>query len=185
MVVRSSGGTAVPHMAGMLNLSIAFPRATAPNLSIEEVYMALCAPIQLALRTLGIQTELGEVPGSFCDGRFNVVSSARKLAGTAQTWRQGLAGVPSSRGHVLAHATLHVNPDIRTATNVVNRFYELAGGDQRFDPCASTTIAACAEETSDSPAAGLADTALQALVRERMRNAIEYLCSEASDAEFC
>ncbi len=174
VVVRASGGTAIPHMPGMLHLSMLYPRAGAPAFSIEDVYLALCLPLRLALLSLDIQTDVQEVPGSFCDGRFNLASGGRKLAGTAQAWRSGLAGTVSARGYVLAHATLHVDVDTGLATKVANRFYELAGGDRRCDPLAITTVAECLRGASDA-AEVPSGRELVDLTRLRLREVLEEL----------
>lgn len=141
--VRDSGGGAVPHGEGILLLSLVVPRRGAPVFSIEAFYRALCAPLQLALGDLGIETDFGSAPGAFCDGRFNLLHRGRKLAGTAQRWRGGPAGTGAVRGHVLAHALLIVDPDLSAANAALNRFHVLAGSDQRVDPQASTTVRAC------------------------------------------
>ena len=143
VLVRDSGGGAVPHGEGILHLSLALPRGDAPVFSIEALYRALCKPLRIALGGLGIETGLGAVPGAFCDGRFNLVHRGRKLAGTAQRWRGGPAGTGVIGGYALAHALLVVDHDLSAANAALNRFYALVGSDQRVDPCASTTVRAC------------------------------------------
>ena len=143
MLVRDSGGGAVPHGEGILHLSLVLPRSDAPAFSIEALYRALCKPLRIALGGLGIETDLGAVPGAFCDGRFNLIHRGRKLAGTAQRWRGGPAGTGVIGGYALAHALLVVDHDLSAANAALNRFYTLAGSDQRVDPRASTTVRAC------------------------------------------
>ena len=67
-------------------------------------------------------------------GRFNLVASGRKIAGTSQRWRGGIPPSHRPDGSVLAHMVLFVEADMDRATHVVNRFYQAAGGDQVFDP---------------------------------------------------
>ena len=143
VLVRDSGGGAVPHGEGILHLSLVLPRSDAPAFSIEALYRALCKPLRIALGGLGIETDLGAVPGAFCDGRFNLIHRGRKLAGTAQRWRGGPAGAGAIGGYVLAHALLVVDHDLAAANAALNRFYALARSDRRVDPHASTTVRAC------------------------------------------
>ena len=111
--------------------------------ALEALSEALCEPVRRALSALGVHTEYGDVPGSFCDGRFNLVAKGRKIAGTSQRWRGGLAPTHRPGGHVVAHMILFVQADMVEATHAVNRFYERAGGIDRFDPAAVTTVEAC------------------------------------------
>ncbi len=146
VLVRDSGGGAVPHGEGILHLTLVLPRRDAPLFSIETLYRALCAPLILALDGLGVETAFGAAPGAFCDGRFNLVlrgrvHRGRKLVGTAQSWRGARAG--ATRGYAMAHALLAVDCDLAAAHGALNRFYELAGSDRRIDPRASTTVRAC------------------------------------------
>ena len=143
VLVRDSGGGAVPHGEGILHLSLVLPRGDAPIFSFEALYRALCKPLRSALGGLGIETDFGEVPGAFCDGRFNLIHRGRKLAGTAQRWRGGPAGTGVIGGYALAHALLVVDHDLRAANAALNRFYALVGSDLRVDPRASTTVRAC------------------------------------------
>jgi len=141
VLVRDSGGSAVPHGPGILLLTLVLPRRDVPWFSIESLYRALCAPLVLALDGLGVATAFGAAPGAFCDGRFNLVHRGRKLAGTAQLWRGAPAG--GTGGYAMAQALLAVDCDLAAAHAALNRFYELAGSDRRLDPRASTSVRAC------------------------------------------
>lgn len=140
VVARDSGGTAVPHGPGILQASLLLGQEGLEAHALEAVYEALCEPIRRALGDLGVHTDYGEVPGSFCDGRFNLVAQGRKIAGTSQRWRGGLAPTHRPGGHVVAHMILFVEADMVEATGAVNRFYERAGGTERFDPRAVITV---------------------------------------------
>ena len=128
VVVRESGGSAVPQGPGILSLSLAFRPAPDARCSIESIYDALCGPLESALARLGVASTRGEVPSAFCDGRYDVAVLGRKIAGTAQRWRAGPAGPSPERGAVLAHALLLVDVERAEATDAVNRFYAAAGG---------------------------------------------------------
>lgn len=128
--VRQSGGTAVPHGTGTVNLSLFLPRPRRIEWTIDDVYRALGLPLARMLRdAYGLEPYFGEVPGSFCDGRFNVVVQGKKIVGTSQVWKGGPAGLTSKRpGYILAHATLLTTIDRQQAVSALNAWYELAEG---------------------------------------------------------
>lgn len=168
VVLRDSGGTAVPHGPGILQVSLLLPQSRLSAHALEGIYRALCEPVRSALGAWGVDSDYGEVPGSFCDGRFNLVSGARKIAGTSQRWRGGIP--PSSRpdGSVVAHMVLFVDADLAAATEAVNRFYRAAGSDLRFDPDAVVTAA---RRVAESGAAGIAGQGSADALRDRIAGA--------------
>ncbi|WP_429069245.1 lipoyl protein ligase domain-containing protein [Aeromonas dhakensis] len=133
--VRDSGGTAVPHGAGILNLSLMLPRTTT---DLAHYYRLLGAPLLALLGEYGLEGSYDFVPGSFCDGQYNLVIGGRKVTGTAQRW---LAPGQDHQGAVLAQAMLLVAGDVDQGTRMASRFYELADSELRFLPATSTTIA--------------------------------------------
>ena len=135
--VRDSGGTAVPHGPGILNLSLLLPRTAA---DLAHYYRLLGAPLLALLGEYGLAGSYDFVPGSFCDGQYNLVIEGRKITGTAQRW---LAPGQDHGGAVLAQAMLLVDGDVDEGTRMASRFYELAGGELRFVPGTSTTLARC------------------------------------------
>ncbi|WP_435104121.1 lipoate--protein ligase family protein [Arhodomonas sp. AD133] len=140
VVVRESGGDVVPQAPGVCNVAVAFsssPRATGGRLSVGAAYEVLCTPLAWWLRRQGVAADVGPVPGAFCDGRFNVTIGARKVAGTAQRWRQ----TPRGGQAVLAHAALMVDVDIDELVSVTNMFYRLCGLDRRCEVASHTTLA--------------------------------------------
>jgi lipoate-protein ligase A len=141
VVVRESGGSAVPHGPGILSLSLAFRPAHGAPCTLESIYGELCRALELALERLGVRAERsGGVPDAFCDGRYDLAVGGRKIAGTAQRWRAGPGGPSPERGAVLAHALLLVDADRVEATEAVNRFYRAAGGARRARAEASITL---------------------------------------------
>lgn len=153
--VRDSGGTAVPHGAGILNLSLLLPRTTT---DLAHYYRLLGAPLLALLEEHGLEGNYDFVPGSFCDGQYNLVIGGRKITGTAQRW---LAPGQDHQGAVLAQAMLLVAGDVDEGTRMASRFYELAGGELRFAPGTSTTLASCIGWHDD-------ETELVARVRARL-----------------
>ena len=105
VLLRGSGGGAVPQGPGVLNLALCWP--VLPEDSIDGFYRRLCAPIVEALAGLGLRAEPGATPDSFCDGSFNLAISGRKIVGTAQRWRAG-----GGARRVLAHALVLVDPPL-------------------------------------------------------------------------
>jgi lipoate-protein ligase A len=89
----------------MLNVSLAWQVGEEDGIGIPEGYARLAAPMVATLAGLGVPAGLGPVPGSHCDGAFNLVQDGRKLAGTAALVRP--AG--PMRG-LLLHANLTLAP---------------------------------------------------------------------------
>jgi len=145
VVIRSSGGSGVPQGPGVLNLSLIYPRPQ--HWRLEDGFLLLCQLLSDFLRTYGLQAETGEVPGSFCDGRYNLQVNGRKLVGTAQRWA-GTARNPA----VLCHACLLVDLNLADASAQLNHFYQLCGNPRQFVPTASTSLRQCLKM---STAAGL------------------------------
>ncbi|WP_062305790.1 lipoate--protein ligase family protein [Alicyclobacillus sendaiensis] len=147
LFVRSTGGTAVPHGEGMLNLSLIFPRQ-AEGATTDRYYRILCQPLVEWLQALGLEAEMTDVPGAYCDGNYNVAVGGRKVVGTAQAWRGGLAGMASRHpGYVLAHGCISVSPDLDAAIAAMQRFYHYAGRDDvRIEREKATTLAEASRE---------------------------------------
>ncbi|MBX6351884.1 MAG: ligase [Thermoflavifilum sp.] len=140
VVVRDTGGTAVPQGDGVLHVSYIFPRPRA-RATTDTFYRLLCGPMVDWLQTLGLMAGTGALPGSYCDGTYNVLVSGRKLVGTAQAWRGGLAGLSSRHpGYVLVHACITVTADMATMSGWINRFYMLSGQSYRVDPALAVTL---------------------------------------------
>ncbi len=110
-------------------------------MTTDDYYRLLCIPLIGWLRSLGIEASTGALPGSYCDGNYNVLCGGKKLVGTAQAWRGGLAGMASRHpGYVLAHASIVIAYDLKLATERINRFYTLAGNPYRVEEETSTSL---------------------------------------------
>ena len=139
---RSTGGSLTPQGPGIINLSVAFQVSPDIPDRIHAAYQRLCDPIMAMLKRAGIETRLASVPGSFCDGSHNIVASGRKLAGTAQRWRQLTGSSAERRSHaVLAHASILWQPDLSAMVQAVNTFFREAGGGTRVRQDRHTTLA--------------------------------------------
>lgn len=140
VIVRPTGGTAVPHGQGVLNLSLLFPRRH-EKATTDAYYRLLCQPIVDWFATYHLQATTGALPGSYCDGNYNVLVDGKKLVGTAQAWRGGLAGTASRHpGYILAHACIVVDVDLEAATMAINKLYQLVGDTYRVNPSTSSTL---------------------------------------------
>lgn len=140
VVVRRTGGTAVPQGPGVLHASFILPRRAIPA-TTDDYYRMVCDPLIAWLADYGLVGSTGELPGSYCDGTYNVLVDGRKLIGTAQAWRGGLAGLSSHRpGYILAHACITVDVDVTAASGHINQFYAWAGDDYRVDPKVAVTL---------------------------------------------
>ena len=142
--VRSTGGSAVAMGPGVVNVGLIRPwRVTRPTL--EEGFRLICAPLIGALARFGVTATTGSAPGSYCDGRFNVLAGSRKIAGTSQ--RHVMRG---SRGALLLHATVIVDADPGELTAVVAKFYERAGKGRELSADSVTSLARCVGGSASS-----------------------------------
>ncbi|WP_260962120.1 lipoate--protein ligase family protein [Pseudomonas citri] len=130
VLLRETGGEPVPQSAATVNIALVYapPRSEGDHGRIETAYRRLCDPICQLLDELGGVASLGEVPGAFCDGRFNVNLDARKMVGTAQRWRQSKGG---QRPVGLVHGALLLENERESMVAAVNRFNEACGLEQR------------------------------------------------------
>ena len=151
--VRESGGTTIPQGPGIVSLTLAFRPPPGAPFTIEAGYDAVCRPIERALVALGLAAERGAVGAAFCDGRFDLAISGRKIAGTAQRWRAVPGGPSPERGAVLLHAVLLADTDRAESIGAVNRFYAAAGSERYADPAASITLREAWAERGDVRAA--------------------------------
>jgi lipoate-protein ligase A len=137
IIVRCTGGACVPQGPGVINLSVIHRKVR--GWSLDDGYKMLCDLLTSFLASYGLTTTTGEVPGSFCDGRYNLQIGGQKLVGTAQRW----AGGGRENAAMLAHACLLVDLDLVEATEKINTLYRLCGNPQQFTPEACTTLRDC------------------------------------------
>lgn len=83
-ILRLAGGRAAVFHEGTLELAHAVPDPD-PKPGIHDRFEATATLIARALRELGVDGRVGEVPGEYCPGRWSVnAAGARKLAGIGQ-----------------------------------------------------------------------------------------------------
>lgn len=140
VVIRHTGGTAVPQGEGVFHVSWILPR-TRQAVTTDAYFRLLVKPIIAWLRELGLEATTGVLQGSYCDGTYNILVGNRKLVGTAQAWRGGLAGTGSRHpGYILAHASITTDVDFEAARMWINRFYERSGKDYRVEEDTSISL---------------------------------------------
>jgi octanoyl-[GcvH]:protein N-octanoyltransferase len=131
-IVRLAGGRAAIFHEGTLELAHAVADED-PRAGIHARFAAAAALMARALRGLGVDAYVGEVPGEYCPGRYSVnAAHARKLAGLGQR-------VVAGGSHTGAVIVVDGAEPVKA---VLGPVYEALGVD--WDP---TTVGAVADET--------------------------------------
>lgn len=160
--VRRTGGTAVPQGPGVLLVSLMLPRRPVVA-TTDDYYRMLCDLLVHWLGEYGLRATTGSLPGSYCDGNYNVLVDGQKLVGTAQAWRGGLAGTASSRpGYVLAHACVPIAVDMAEASQCINQFYAWSEEDYRVNRAAAASLRDLLPNPAETVSQGIVDTAVAA-----------------------
>lgn len=135
IATRPTGGGAVPHGPGILNLAMCYE--VPPGFTIRSAYALLVAALRNGLSDLVECINVGPVKDSFCNGSWNLKIGDQKIAGTAQRWKP----LPCGGARILAHALVLVEGDIEGPATAIADFHRRLGL-LRVDPRAHTTIAA-------------------------------------------
>lgn len=132
--VRTSGGTTVAHRPGILNVS-AFDAWTDDSRDVTKAFEQFCGRLVAALRSVGVDADMGWVPFSHCDGRFNITVAGRKIGGTASLLRRRGTTVA-----MLAHASIWVEGDVSADVEAVERLERDIGHDMAYNKSAHASI---------------------------------------------
>lgn len=132
--VRTSGGTTVAHRPGTLNVSV-FDAWTDDGRDVTKSFEGFCGQLVAVLRSAGIDADLGWVPFSHCDGRFNLAVAGRKIGGTASLVRRRGTTVA-----MLAHASIWIEGDVTVDLQAVERFERDMGLGVVYDRRAHASI---------------------------------------------
>lgn len=134
--IRASGGTTVVHRPGILNFSL-YDIARTGTVDINTRFERFTRRLTAGFAAIGVAAETGWVAGSYCDGRFNIVSVGQKIAGTACLVRKrgGWLGV-------LAHAAISIDGDTDTDLTAITEFERALGLEPRYAPDSHTNLAA-------------------------------------------
>ncbi|MBU6145555.1 MAG: hypothetical protein KGO83_02440 [Paenibacillaceae bacterium] len=130
VVVRPSGGAAVPLDAGVLNVALVLPAWTG---SIHDDFMQLVTRIHAACARCGVHTAVGEVRGAVCPGAYDIHVDGAKIAGISQH---------RSATATIVHAFINVSGDAQARAQRVMRFYMCAQATNAppIDPSMMTTM---------------------------------------------
>jgi octanoyl-[GcvH]:protein N-octanoyltransferase len=148
LAVRASGGSAVVHRPGVLNVSLA---QVAPQAgTMAGAYAELTRLLSQTLLRLGLVTSAGQAAGAYCDGAHNLLWRGRKLAGTAAVVRRR-----GGRTAHLVHASLMVWGDVRADLRLIHAVERGGRCPQTYIPSAHVTVAEALdqaiEETPPEP----------------------------------
>lgn len=169
VLVRSSGGGAVPQGPDTLNLSVILP--VMRGFHIEDGFALICGMLTEALTRFEVVVKTGPVAGAFCDGAWNVTVGGRKLAGTAQRW-SGVAG----RRVALLHAALQTAPMRPSIWPALASLHRAVGQPGNPDASAHTSLTEVIPETMRAAAfagalARAAEDRLSQVLTERQQAA--------------
>jgi octanoyl-[GcvH]:protein N-octanoyltransferase len=135
VAVRRSGGSAVVHRSGILNVSVVRLLAQETTHWMTAGYEGLLDILVNALGRMDVACDHGAVPGAHCDGRFSLRSGGRKLAGTAAY--SGRAG-PSR--YAVFHASIAVSGSLEQDLEAIGRFERGLGLAGSYDPSAHVSL---------------------------------------------
>lgn len=114
LILRNSGGLGVISDDGILNISLILPKDSITTLSIDDGYQSMVDWLnRTSFGKLGI--EVGEVPDSYCPGKYDLSINSRKIAGIAQ--RRVKDGVA-----IMMYLSINGNQNFRG--KVVREFYQ-------------------------------------------------------------
>lgn len=128
LLMRSSGGGAVPQGACTLNLALILP--VEPGTGLADCFREICGAVSEALQRFEVATDTGSIDGALCDGTWNVTSGGAKLAGTAQRWRSGKDG----RATALVHAAIMMNRPEESLWPVLQQVEHVVGSKRSIRP---------------------------------------------------
>lgn len=133
LAVRASGGTAVVHRPGVLNVSLA--QGAQPGDTIAHAYGELTGLLARALRRLGLETTVGRAPGAACDGDHNLLWRGRKLAGTAAVVRRH-----EGRTARLVHGSLVISGEVGRDLRLIRMVERIRPASPTYRPDAHATV---------------------------------------------
>jgi hypothetical protein len=143
---RKTGGSPVPQAPGVINLSMVYPWPGDLELSTSKNYQLLIDIFKPWLSNYGVNAELGEVEGAYCNGTFNLSINNKKIIGTAQRICRTSVHNSNAKFGVLAHAFILINPNLPNLVDAVNQCYLQSGQAEVFRRDAMTSLA---EHSSD------------------------------------
>ncbi|WP_337658880.1 lipoate--protein ligase family protein [Sphingorhabdus sp. Alg231-15] len=131
VALRISGGSAVVHGSHILNISFA---QQIERCNTEELFRPVIDYLIPVLRELGLDADIGFVPGAHCNGKYNVRSSGKKLAGTAAFTR-----ILGGFQYAITHAAVSIWEN-KSDLNTINAFETDLGHKPAHTASAHTSI---------------------------------------------
>ncbi|AOM81511.1 lipoate--protein ligase family protein [Salisediminibacterium beveridgei] len=123
VIARNSGGLAVVLDEGVYNLSLIFPEDK--GLSIDRGYEQMVTLVRQLFPETGEAITDGEIPTSYCPGRYDLSIGGRKFAGISQR---------RIRGGIAVQIYLAIAGSGSKRADLIRAFYALAasGGEVKF-----------------------------------------------------
>lgn len=144
-LVRHAGGRAAAYDQGSVVIEL-IERSDSIAEGIERRFESLARSVQELLAEAGVQTEIGELPGEFCPGRYSLHAGGRKLAGVAQRSILGASLTTAAVAVRGGDRLRSVLTDVQAALGV-EWVAETAGSADEFAPgLTAGTLAALAAE---------------------------------------
>ncbi len=122
VILRETGGDLTPQSPGIINIALVF-RCSKKSISIRDSYLQICNPIIETFSKMGIQASYGAINGSFCDGDYNVTVDDKKIAGTAQRWKN-INSEYNDEVAILVQAAILIDGPFNKLWQVSNEFYK-------------------------------------------------------------
>jgi len=157
VLVRHSGGAAVPLDSGVVNLSLVLPIPVGNAQDYRSDFERMYVLIRRALSSYGVRADRGEVKGSYCPGDYDLSVDGLKLCGIAQ--RRQLRAM-------IIQAFVIVEGSGAERAQLVREFYDLAGagaGPEAYPAVRPDAMTSLAERSPTGPATAEAFSA--AIVR--------------------
>lgn len=144
---RQTGGAPVPQLPGVINVSYLTVWPANTPYHIQTAYQYFCTILQSFFHQLGIATTVGDTPGSYCDGDYNLNISGKKVVGTAQRiLRLGAGAGDAKQTVMLAQACLLIDADCQHIVAPVSLCNQLCGHPDRIEAKVHTPLAAHLDE---------------------------------------
>ncbi|OOE41299.1 lipoate--protein ligase [Salinivibrio kushneri] len=138
---RRTGGAPVPQLPGMINVSYLTVWPANTPYHIQTAYQYFCIILQSFFHQLGIATTVGDTPGSYCDGDYNLNIAGKKVVGTAQRILHLGAGA-GKQTVMLAQACLLIDADCQHIVAPVSLCNQLCGHSERIEAEVHTPLSA-------------------------------------------
>ncbi|WP_370517125.1 MULTISPECIES: biotin/lipoate A/B protein ligase family protein [unclassified Salinivibrio] len=144
---RRTGGAPVPQLPGVINVSYLTVWPNNTPYHIRTAYQYFCTIFQSFFHQLGITTTVGDTPGSYCDGDYNLNIAGKKVVGTAQRiLHLGTGAGLAKQTVMLAQACLLIDADCQHIVAPVSLCNQLCGHADRIEAEVHTPLAAHLDE---------------------------------------